>query len=64
MPKQSLTKGTMVGIYKQNGVEMAAAMLLISRLAGVLANHRFESPLVHQFSDSVVPLRLFILISF
>jgi hypothetical protein len=39
MPKQSLTKRTMARIYNKTVVEMAAAMLLISRSAGVLANH-------------------------
>ena len=39
MPKQSLTKRTMVRIYNKAVVRMATAMLLISRSAGVLANH-------------------------
>jgi hypothetical protein len=42
MAKQSLTKRTMVRIYNKTVVKMAAAMLLISRRAGVLANNNWK----------------------
>jgi hypothetical protein len=39
MPKKSPTKPNMMRIYNRTVVERQQAMLLISRSAGVLANH-------------------------